>query len=222
MIKSDISDLPARMLRLPVDARGYPVPYFVSWLDGSGVPTKRGQGTPDFRVVNPETIVQCHTDGRCWVCGQPMGSYKAFVIGPMNVLSRTSSEPPSHGDCADFSARACPFLIHPREKRRDNRMPDVWHKPPGEVIPCNPRLAIVWTVKRYQLVQVNGRIVFDIGTPEHVKWYTEGRLATRAEVLASIGSGLPTLYENAKPRGQAGADEIGRRYDACMPLIPTP
>ncbi len=219
-VKTDLPDMPARMRRLVVDARGYPVPYFVSWLDASGVPTRRGEGTPDFRVVNPETIVKCHTDGLCWVCGQPLGSYKAFVIGPINAMSRMSSEPPSHDDCADFSARACPFLIHPKERRRDKHLPEVWHKPPGDVIQCDPRLAVVWTVKRYKLVLVEGRAVFDIGTPEHVRWYTEGRLATRAEVLASIDSGMPALYEKAKPRGQAGADEVRRRYDACVPLIP--
>jgi hypothetical protein len=142
------------------------------------------------------------------------------VIGPISALNGTSSEPPSHLDCADFSARACPFLIHPNERRRDNRMPAVWHKPPGEMIQCQPRLAVVWTVKRYGLLQVNGRILFDIGRPEHVRWYTEGRLATRAEVLASIGSGLPALYENARPGGERAADEIRRRYEACVTLVP--
>src|SRR5882724_12231484 len=166
----DLPELPSRMRTLSVDARGYPVPYFVAWLDASGAPTKRGEGTPDFRVVNPETVVKCHTDRLCWVCGQPLGAYKAFVIGPINALGRMSSEPPSHDGCADFSARACPFLIHPKERRRDNRMPEVWHKPPGDVIPCNPRLAVVWTVKRYKLVMASGRAVFDIGTPEHVRW----------------------------------------------------
>jgi hypothetical protein len=219
-LKSDIPDLPLRMRRLPVDARGYPIPFFVAWLDASGVPTKPGEGTPDFRVVNPGTVVKCHTEGLCWVCGQPLGSHKSFVIGPISALNRTCNEPPSHLDCADFSARACPFLIHPNEKRREQRMPDVWHKPPGEAIQCKPRLAVVWTVRRYRLVQVNGRVLFDMGAPEHVRWYTEGRLATRAEVIASIESGLPFLYENAKPGGRAAADAIRRRYEACLPLIP--
>jgi len=219
-LKSDMPDLPERMRRLPVDARGYPVPYFVAWFDAAGAATKRGVGTPDFRMVHPGTIARCHTDALCWVCGQPLGSYKSFVIGPMNALSRTSSEPPSHLDCADFSARACPFLVHPNEKRREKRIPGEWHKPDGQTISCHPRMAVVWTVKRYQVRQVRSDVVFDVGTPEHVRWYTEGRLATRAEVVASIDSGLPRLYENAKPRGQGGADDIKRRYDASMALVP--
>jgi len=220
-VKSDIPDLPARMRRLAVDARGYPVPYFVAWFDALGVRAKRGEGTPDFRVVHPGTIAKCHHEGICWVCGAPLGSYKTFVVGPMCALKRTCSEPPSHLDCADFSARACPFLINPKEKRRETRMPDAWHKPAGDAIGCTPRIALVWTVKRYQAFRVNSDVVFDIGWPEHVRWYTEGRLATRAEVLASIDSGLPLLYENAKANGQSGADDIQRRYDACMPLVPT-
>jgi hypothetical protein len=219
-VKSDMPDLPARMKQLPVDARGYPVPYFVAWYDASGAAAKRGEGTPDFRMVHPGTIATCHTDRLCWVCGQPLGSYKTFVIGPMNALSRTSPEPPSHLDCADVSARACPFLVHPKERRRENRVPGTWHKPEGQTISGYPRIALVWTVKRYEVLQGNNDIVFDVGTPEHVRWYTEGRLATRAEVLASIQSGLPHLYESAKPRGQAGADDIKRRYDACMALVP--
>jgi hypothetical protein len=208
------------MRSLPVDARGYPVPYFVAWLDASGLPTKPGEGTPDFRLVTPGVVVKCHLDELCWVCGQTLDAHKSFVIGPISALNRWCSEPPSHLDCADFSARACPFLIHPAERRREQRMPDAWSPPPGNAIQCSPRLAVVWTVRRYRLVQVNDRAVFDIGEPEDVRWYTEGRPATRAEVLASIDSGLPVLYERAKPRGQGAADEIRRRYDACMPLLP--
>lgn len=219
-VKRDLPDLPARMKRLPVDGRGYPIPYFVAWFDASGAPARRGEGIPDFRMVHPGTIAKCVTAQLCWVCGQPLGSFKAFVIGPMCALSRTCSEPPSHVDCADFSARACPFLVHPGEKRRDNRMPEVWHKPPGEMIRCHPRIALVWTTKRYELRSATGGVVFDMGMPEHVRWYTEGRPATRAEVVASIESGLPALLETAKPRGQAGADDIQRRYEACMPLLP--
>jgi hypothetical protein len=218
-LKSDIPDLPARMRKLPVDARGYPVPYFVAWFDASGGATRRGEGSPDFRLVHPRTIATCHTDRLCWVCGETLGSYKSFVIGTMNALGRTCSEPPSHTDCADFSARACPFLIHPKEKRREHRIPGSWHKPEGETIACHPRMALVWTVKRYGVLRVNDAILFDIGTPEQVRWYTEGRLATRAEVIASIESGLPRLYEIAKREGRE-LDAIERRHDICMSLVP--
>jgi hypothetical protein len=217
--EGDMPDFPARMRRLAVDARGYPVPYFVAWFDASGLATKRGEGTPDFRMVHASTIATCHAFRLCWVCGDTLGSYKSFVIGPMNALSRTSSEPPSHLDCADFSARACPFLIRPKTKRRENRLPGSWHKPEGQTIACKPRIALVWTVKCYQVQLVNNAVVFDIGTPEHVRWYTRGRLATRAQIIASIQSGLPQLYESAKQKGQ-GPDTIQRRYDACLALIP--
>jgi hypothetical protein len=87
-LKSDIPDLPARMRQLPVGARGYPVPYFVAWFDASGAPTKRGEGTPDFRMVHPGTIATCHTDRVCWVCGQPLRSYKTGAAGEQGCRVR--------------------------------------------------------------------------------------------------------------------------------------
>src|SRR5215467_3774641 len=99
-LKSSLPPLPKRMLALPIDGRGYPVPWFVAWI----------RGEPDFRVIKPGGAEIAYHRNLCWLCGQRLGTYKTFVIGPMCTLNRVSAEPPSHRDCAEFAAKACPFL----------------------------------------------------------------------------------------------------------------
>jgi hypothetical protein len=104
----DAAGMPHRMKFLPVD-RGYPVPWFVDWIDGA----------PEFRAMNPNKWVAAVKKKLCWVCGSKLGKYMAFVSGPMCGINRTSSEPPCHLDCARWSAKNCPFLVRPRMVRRE-------------------------------------------------------------------------------------------------------
>src|ERR1044072_4556793 len=102
-------DLPPNMQELPVSRQGYPVPFFAGKVNGEW----------DFRVVNPETAVLCVKHSLCWVCGQAVGRLKAFVVGPMCVVSKTTAEPPCHPSCARYAAIACPFLANPRMRRNE-------------------------------------------------------------------------------------------------------
>src|SRR5580692_7475343 len=102
--KVDMSTLPRRMTALPIDERGYPVPWFVDWIDGK----------PEFRAMDPRKFVRAIKEKLCWVCGQRLGVNVCFVAGPMCGINRTSSEPPSHRECAVWSAQNCPFLNNPR------------------------------------------------------------------------------------------------------------
>jgi len=100
VIREDLPPLPSRMQTLKLDHRGYPVPWFVAWIDGK----------PDFRVMDGKKMNQAVRFKKCWVCGSPLGRRFTFCIGPMCAINRTIGEPPSHHECVDFSARACPFL----------------------------------------------------------------------------------------------------------------
>ena len=100
-------DMPDRIARLPVDARGFPVPEFAMWYNG----------VPDFRVIKPGYVRKCIIKNNCWICGERLGVRKAFVIGPMCCINRISAEPPSHRDCALFAAKNCPFLSMPLARR---------------------------------------------------------------------------------------------------------
>jgi hypothetical protein len=180
---------------LPIDDRGYPIPFFVSWING----------VPDFRVADPRKKAICVKEHRCWLCGQQLGRHLAWVIGPMCAINRVSSEPPQHLDCADFAARACPFLVRPAAKRREAILPDDLVKAAGVGLERNPGCALVWVARSFKLVRVDGTapsttpgILFQIGDPTETRWYCEGRRATAAEVATSIYSGLPLLLDIAR------------------------
>lgn len=208
-------DLPAKMRQLPVDHRGFPVPWFVAWVDG----------LPQFPVADGAKLDRAWRDRQCWVCGGKLGRVSAFVIGPMCAVNRTSSEPPSHPECARFSARNCPFLTKPRMKRvgQDN-LPIAVQRPAGEMIERNPGVALVWlTLRPSAFGDGRGGILYDIGLPHVVEWYAQGRQATASEVRESIESGLPLLEEMcARDSDPTGARaELSARMATAMGLMPS-
>jgi hypothetical protein len=204
--------LPGRMKDLPLNKAGYPVPWFVAWFDGE----------PDFRVMDGNKLLRAVTERRCWLCGQRMTNpTAAFVIGPMCAVNRTSAEPPSHVPCAEYAAKACPFLANPAKRRRENNKPTAVTDPAGIMIARNPGVTLVWPTRRWSLFDDGrGGVLFDIGEPTRALWYAEGRAATRDEVVASIQSGLPTLAEMAKDDGPDACAELERRVGIAMELVP--
>lgn len=208
------------MRSLHVDSRGYPVPWFVQWINGDGKAVKRGEGQPEFRLMDPSAWNEAVTLGRCWICGGSLGAYKSFVAGPMCGINRTSAEPPSHLDCADFAGRACPFLARPHMVRREAGLPDAIQEAPGHALKRNPGVSLIWTTKTYKVFAAGDGYLIEIGPPEHVRWYAEGRPATRDEVMQSVESGLPALREMATAEGPGAERQLDKFIDRFMPLVP--
>lgn len=216
--------IPDRIKRLPVSPAGFPVPWFIQWFD-DGKPTDFGVGTPDFRVIDPHKMTLAVKKNRCWICGGQMGVHLAFVIGPMCAINRVISEPPSHRECAIFSATACPFLTQPRMRRNEKNLPvdPVANAPAGIHLDRNPGATCVWLTKTYQpfRTQVGGPgVLFRIGPPEEILWFANGRPATRQEVVTSIDGGLPSLAEMAMQEGAQAIDALKQQIAAAMPLLP--
>src|SRR6516162_8680773 len=132
--------LPVRMQHLPVDERGYVVPWFVDWLDGK----------PEFRAMDLNKFVRAIKQRRCWVCGERLGVNMCFVAGPMCGINRTSSEPPSDLVCARWSARNCPFLANPRMVRREDEV-SLDGNAAGLMIKRNPGVAMLWITRSYEI-----------------------------------------------------------------------
>lgn len=196
------------------------MPWFVAWLDENGDATVPGEGTADFRVIRPGGVAFAHNNQRCWICGEQLGSFKTFTIGPMCAVNRTSAEPPSHLECADWSGRACPFLSRPHARRREDNLPDKGVEAPGIALKRNPGVALVWTTRGYKPVpDGQGGVLFQIGDPTDVRWYAEGRSATREEVMASINSGLPSLRELAEQE-RGGIAALERQTAEALELVP--
>lgn len=214
--------MPPRIAAL-LTSRGYPVPWFVAWLDENEEAVPPGRGFPDFRVLHPRAIVTAVERKLCWICGNPfaLGASQAFVIGPMCAVNRTSAEPPSHVDCADWAARACPFLVRPKMVRREAGMPAEAEAPAGLGLARNPGVAMVWiTLGGWKLWRPpTGGLLFHIGEPAGIRWYAEGRKATRTEILESIETGLPALRAVAALE-EGGLEHLDRQVNVALELLP--
>lgn len=208
MIPLDQLQTPPAIDRLPRDRHGRPIPWFVH---------RDADGTPDFRVIRHGGIHEATAYDLCWVCGRQRGRHAAFVIGPMCAVNRVSAEPPSHLECAIYSALACPFLSTPTMVRRERGIDH--HHVAGVMIPRNPGVALVWSTRTWRTFLAPNGVLFDVGEPSACRWYAEGRAATRAEVLHSIDTGLPLLREQAAR--QRGADaELDAMTARALTLVP--
>jgi hypothetical protein len=206
--------IPETMAWLAIDRRGFPVPWFVSWEDGE----------PDFRVIARGRIVKAVKESRCWVCGHKLGRLKVSVIGPMCAVNRVSSEPPSHPQCARYSVQACPFLTQPRMRRNDRDLPPERIDPGGFHIDRNPGVSVLWSSlhpsKPFAASIGNAGVLFQLGAPHAVEWWTQRRRARRSEALAALESGMPTLREVAEREGNGAVEALAEATTGAMRLLP--
>lgn len=202
--------MPDRFKRLPISDKGFPIPYFVGEFDG-----KR-----DFRVVDPDHFVNCVKQRRCWLCGQTLGQYLCFVIGPMCSVNRVSSEPPSHRECSEYAVKACPFLSRPNMRRNEGGLPPIELGAAGNPIAHNPGATLIWVTKKYRPFKVPNGLLFEIGDPVEVLWFKEGRKATRAEIDAAIAKGLPLLRAVAEKEGPEAIAQLDVQIKRTETLLP--
>jgi hypothetical protein len=210
MLNASIKDIPIppRMARRPVDRRGFPVPWFVAKIDGEW----------DFRVIAPGAMVRAYRQRLCWLCGEPLGRYLTFVIGPMCAINRVNSEPPSHHDCAIYALKACPFIARPNMRRNEKDLPEEYLNAAGIHIPHNPGVMLLWVTHSYKPFDAGNGVLFELGPPCEAVFYREGRPATRAEILDAINKGLPHLREAAKADG--GEKQLDAEIERAMKLLP--
>lgn len=203
-------DKPPRIARLPVNEAGYAVPWFVAWI----------KGVPDFRVIGPGKLRTALDEGRCWICGERMkGPTTAFLIGPMCAVNRNTAEPGSHRECAVYAAMVCPFLVNPRKRRREGNKP-AHVEPAGHMIERNPGVALVWVTRSFQPYRdERGGQLIRLGEPTRLLWFAEGRVATRAEVLHSIETGLPLLADMAVRESPEAVVELDRLVRDALQLV---
>lgn len=218
-LRPELETLPPRLQRLPIDERGYPVPWFVAWEHGK----------PEFRAMDGEKWIRAVRERRCWVCGDGLGSFITFVIGPMCGLNRTTAEPGCHRECAQWSARNCPFLSRPHMTRReDDRFNNdtLVKESAGTALARNPGVMLLWTTKSFQVFNDGrNRPLIHVGEPTSLEFWTQGRIATRAEIAASVESGLPALIAIAEQQEReepfcgslAALDRMKAKFMALWP-----
>lgn len=102
-------EIPSFLSHLKQDDRGYPIPFFVPWINGK----------PDFRMMSSIKLELCIDKKLCGICGKKLHEYQYFITGPMGLKNGTHSDPPSHRDCAEYSLQVCPHLHFEKAKRND-------------------------------------------------------------------------------------------------------
>ena len=218
--------VPEHMRRRPVDRRGFPVPFFVAWVSPMGVKMPEGMGEPDHRVVDAVKLALCLKFSLCWLCGKPLGKFRALVVGPMCLVNRTTAEPDSHVDCAEYAAKACPFLANDRTRRNEARP-----LPPGSSshpmgAKRNPGVACVFVHTERWLKRIpQGQGLAPLfrmpaGEPRRLTFWANGERASRGQVMQSLNGGMAILQDAAaKHDGPEGVTELACYYAATVALV---
>lgn len=204
--------VPERLRSRPVQS-GYPVPWFAA----------RIEGRYDFRVADADLIAPAIKKRLCWICGQPLGSYVSLPIGPISALNRVTAEPPSHKDCADWAAVACPFLAQAQDRRAIG-LPDI-QPLPDYATPTQPPVTVVWTTKARNIElfkSPDGALLVSFGSPTSIGWFRQSRSASRAECLAAIDEGIAYLKDLSSGSAAeiAGIERRRSRLASYLPHDP--
>ena len=199
MAEAPAAPVPPRVARLPLDRRGRHVPWFVAWIDGE----------PDFRIVGRDKVGEAVRFGKCFVCGEALGRWLTFPVGPMCTINRTAPEPPTHKECAIYAAQVCPFLTRPAMRRRSAGLPEglsVDTHAPGAAVAHNPGVTAIWTTRSHQpFADGKGGLLFQMGDPHEVLWYAEGRIASRPEANEALDQEMALLRQLTRD-GAGGAE----------------
>ncbi|MBX9587865.1 MAG: hypothetical protein K2X43_01080 [Hyphomonadaceae bacterium] len=172
--------------------RGFPIPWFV-WV--------KPDGTPDFRVIREHGIAIAYKKQLCWVCGEKLGRYHAFVVGPMCGVNRVTSEPSCHRECGEYAAIACPFLTKPLAIRNERGLPESAGAA-GQMIKRNPGAVLLWVQKEPpKPFRVDNGHLFRLSDPVELRCFSRSKPANIEDVLYSVRTGMPLLAAMAKKDG---------------------
>lgn len=197
-------DAPARVARLPADPRGFPVPWFVAWRDG----------VPHFPAVDAEKLGVAWRDERCWVCGDKLGAWRGWVVGPMSVIEGATPEPPSHCDCAAFAVIACPHLTSAHARPSPVHGAAQGYAAQANVVQVASGATAIWVTKGRGATpfQAGGGMLFLLDEPARLDWYAGPRRATADEVRKAVAVGLPILRRAAEAERRLPAFEARLKW----------
>jgi hypothetical protein len=168
-----IESLPDSMKDLPLDPRGFPIPWFVHCEPGQ---------TPDLRIASGEKREIGFRDDLCWVCGQPLGKFRVFLGGPQSVKHCCFSDWCCHEKCAIFSAMFCPFVNGSMQRRREGGMESTVALP-GQIPEPPPVYALLYAVGKI-VRSAHGHF---LTRPGRVTWFHRGRMISDTEARLYCG-----------------------------------
>lgn len=204
-------EVPELMRDLPVcPVRKLPIPWFVSMVDGK----------PEFRLADGRKLWQAIRGDQCWVCGKKLKNTVVFVTGPTGAINRITSEPPSHRECAEYSVKACPFLSRPKMVRREDGLPEGTVEAPGLVIKENPGISCLWFCGQFKIRQFPDGILFSLPDPFRADWWSEGRKATRLDVIESLNTAYAAIEPVAAKESPEALLDAKKALKLAMKYIP--
>jgi hypothetical protein len=186
LLRAGVPALPVRMRALPRDAAGQPIPYLLTQL-----------ATKAESPLGPDLALHAiYQQKRCWICGQQLGRYAAFMTDALTSVTRVCRTPPAHHDCAKHAAMV--GLMQPRDLK----------------------VSLVWVTRTYDMQTTANGHVFVVGDAEQTFWFTEGRTASRDEVMEAMQTGLPKLYAVAHEGGDAAVSGLDMRVARATRQFP--
>lgn len=167
-------DIPSRMRSLPRNSAGSPEPWCASL---------------------PEAV----NKRLCWLCGEKMGAYAAFLLDARQSITRLAEAPPSHRECALFVAQ---------DQSSDYPKPAT-----GPLI--------VWITRAY-LPRPDGRGGTNclITEPENLFWFFEGRPAPKSMAIEDLEREFAPLRDNAEKEGRRAVAALAIYFSAIRSRVP--
>jgi len=98
--------VPDRMKHLPLDPRGYPIPFTV---------LRDAAGKAHFTINETPLTLRVLNEDLCAICGKPLLRGRWFVGGPASAFDPRGAyvDPPAHQECARYALKVCPYLATP-------------------------------------------------------------------------------------------------------------
>lgn len=163
-------DIPKELSHLKVDPRGYPIPFFVSYIDGK----------PEFRFMNFDRVLMIIHKKLCHICGKKLPKdYCYFIAGPMGLKNGISSDAGMHRICAEFSLKACPHLfLQNADYRKNDELSKKLHAAAHpSVMTTKPDMLYLVKTSKFKTIMVDGRYFIKY-TPHssEIYKYVDGKL----------------------------------------------
>jgi hypothetical protein len=149
--------MPAAIVRMPRDQRGYPIPFFL-------------QDAADFRVVCYAKKKLCHEKRLCWVCGEKLDKLLYFVGGRLSVMNHLFGDYAMHETCAEYSIRVCPMLNGTMASYRHSGLPEEAKKTGPGMVLVQPEIVAMYATKHYQV----WKKIYKVGKAVDVRWFRNG------------------------------------------------
>lgn len=187
LLKVGLPEIPLRMRALTRDVDGKPIPFLLNKISGE----------PESKFADNARVAAVHANRNCWICGNKLGKYSAFIGNPLISVTRVSQALPAHSDCAKYAAMI------------------------GLMQPADMKVALVWVCREYRVQRTtSGAQLFLLGEPEQTFWFTDARTSTYEEVQAAMRPGLDSLYAIAHESGEAAVLGLDLQAARATKLFP--